>query len=121
VFDVRNNEGLVLFAAQDTDATWRRRPRPTGRYISTGWIPGNLLNEGVIYVGVAIWTLYPERCHCYEQDVVTVHVVDSLDEDSARGGWPYAVPGVMRPLCKWETQYLGIAEQGQIQTFSQQG
>ena len=105
VFDVRNSEGVLLFAAQDTDATWRRRTRPTGRYISTGWIPGDLLNEGVVYIGVSIWTLYPERCHLYEQDVVTVHVVDSLDENSARGGWPYAVPGAVRPLCKWETHY----------------
>jgi lipopolysaccharide transport system ATP-binding protein len=105
-FSVHNNEGVHLFSAQDTDAAWRRRPRPIGRYLSTGWIPGDLLNEGAMFVGVAIWTLAPERVHFYEQDVVTVHVIDTLDEDAARGGWPFAVPGAIRPFCKWETQYF---------------
>lgn len=113
VFDVRNSDGVLLFAAQDTDATWRRRSRPKGRYVSTGWIPGDLLNEGAMFVGVAIWTLAPERCHCHERDAVTFHVIETPDENSARGGWPYAVPGVMRPLCKWDTQYNGESEVGQ--------
>ncbi len=119
-FSVHNGEGVHLFSAQDTDGTWRRRARPAGRYVSIGWIPGDLLNEGAMFVGVAIWTLNPEHCHFYERDVVAFHVVDSYDEESARGGWPYAVPGVIRPFCRWETQSevgaaegLGVVPQGQ--------
>ncbi len=103
-FSVHNSEGVHLFSAQDTDGTWRRRHRPPGRYVSTGWIPGDLLNEGAMFVGVAMWTLNPEHCHFYERDAVAFHVVDSYDEESARGGWPFSVPGAIRPFCKWETQ-----------------
>jgi lipopolysaccharide transport system ATP-binding protein len=110
-FSVHNSEGVHLFSAQDTDATYRRRPRPKGRYVSTGWIPGDLLNEGAMFVGVAIWTLSPERCHFYERDAVTFHVVDTFEEDSARGAWPGFVPGVMRPLLKWDTHCLDGAEE----------
>ncbi len=103
-FSVHNSEGVHLFSAQDTDRTWMRRPRPAGRYISTGWIPANLLNEGAMFVGVAIWTLAPDNCHFYERDAVAFHVADSYEEGSSRGGWLGNVPGVIRPFCKWETK-----------------
>ncbi|MCI1279211.1 MAG: ABC transporter ATP-binding protein [Nitrospira sp.] len=103
-FSVHNSEGVLLFSAQDTDRTWMRRPRPAGRYTSTGWIPGDLLNEGALFVGVAIWTLAPDHCHFYERDAVAFHVVDSFEEGLSRGGWLGNVPGVIRPFCKWETQ-----------------
>lgn len=103
-FSVHNSEGVHLFSAQDTDRTWMRQPRPAGRYTSTGWIPGDLLNEGAMFVGVAIWTLSPDICHFYERDAVAFHVVDSYEEGSSRGGWLGNVPGVIRPFCKWDTQ-----------------
>lgn len=103
-FSVHNSEGVHLFSAQDTDRTWMRKPRPVGRYTSTGWIPGDLLNEGAMFVGVAIWTLAPDICHFYERDAVAFHVVDSFEEGSSRGGWLGNVPGVIRPFCKWDTQ-----------------
>ncbi len=103
-FSVHNSEGVHLFSAQDTDRTWMRKPRPSGRYTSTGWIPGDLLNEGAMFVGVAIWTLAPDICHFYERDAVAFHVVDSFEEGSSRGGWLGNVPGVIRPFCKWDTQ-----------------
>ena len=34
--------------------------------------PGDLLNEGAMFVGVAIWTLAPDICHFYEREGVTV-------------------------------------------------
>ena len=105
-FSLHNAEGMHLFSAQDTDGVWRRRPRPTGRYISTGWISGDLLCEGAMFVGVAIWTLAPERLHCHEQDVVTFHVVDTFDEESARGAWRWSIPGVIRPRFSWDTRFF---------------
>ena len=49
-FGLRNEDGVLLFIAQDVDPDWRRRKRPPGRYVSTGWIPGNLLAEGAFSV-----------------------------------------------------------------------
>ena len=40
-----NEEGTYVFIASDHDPEWMRKPRPNGRYVSTAWIPGNLLSR----------------------------------------------------------------------------
>jgi lipopolysaccharide transport system ATP-binding protein len=102
VFD---EQGINVFITHDVDPTWRHRPRPEGRYISTAWIPGNFLSEGSFLVGAAITTLAPVNVRLYERDTVAFQVVDSTDGDSARGDYAGALPGVVRPLLKWETRY----------------
>jgi lipopolysaccharide transport system ATP-binding protein len=105
-----NEEGVYLFAASDHDPKWHRRPRPSGRFVSTAWIPGNFLSEGTLTVGAAVSTMDPVVIHFFERDAIAFHVVDSLDGDSARGDYAGPFPGVVRPLLKWTTEYgLGIA------------
>jgi lipopolysaccharide transport system ATP-binding protein len=103
-----NEEGVYLFVAGDHDPEWQRRPRPSGRFISTAWIPGNFLSEGTLVVGAAISTMDPVTVHFYERDAVAFHVADSLDGDSARGDFAGPLPGVVRPLLKWTTKYSGV-------------
>ncbi|HMA34035.1 MAG TPA: ABC transporter ATP-binding protein [Chloroflexia bacterium] len=105
-YHVFNEEGVYLFVSGDVDPTWRRQPRPAGRYTSTAWIPANLLAEGTILVGAAISTLEPETVHFYERDAVAFHVVDSLDGGSARGDYAGHIPGVVRPLLQWTTESI---------------
>lgn len=103
-FGVFNDEGVRLFVAMDQDPEWRGRPRPVGRYVTTGWIPGNLLAEGMLLINAAIWVLEPAReLQVFERDVVALHVIDSSDGDSARGDWGGDIKGVIRPLLEWET------------------
>jgi lipopolysaccharide transport system ATP-binding protein len=106
-FHFVNEEGVYLFVASDHDPQWRRRPRPSGRFISTAWIPGNLLSEGTLVVGAAVSTMDPVTVHFYERDAVAFHVADSLNGDSARGDYAGPFPGVVRPLLKWTNQYSG--------------
>jgi len=100
-----NEEGVYVFVASDHDPAWRQRSRPVGRYVSTGWIPGNFLSEGSLIVGAAISTMDPVTVHCYERDAVAFQVIDSLDGDSARGDYAGPMPGVVRPLLRWTTQF----------------
>ena len=110
-FGLRNEDGVMLFVAQDVDPAWRRRRRPAGRYASTGWIPGNLLAEGPMSVGVTLMTLEPEASHTTVQDAVLFRVVDPLGAtDTARGDYPRPIPGVMRPLLKWTTSHIPTAD-----------
>ncbi len=104
-YRVLNEDGTVIFVSVDTDPDWRQRPRPAGRYISTAWVPGNLLNEGTVFVGAAIRTLNPmiRRFHAY--DAVAFQVIDSLEGDAARGDYTGNLKGVVRPLLDWNTQY----------------
>jgi len=111
-----NEEGVNIFVALDQDPQWRRRPRPVGRYVSTAWIPGNFLAEGSVIVGVAVSTFDPVVIHFFERDVVAFQVVDSLDGDSARGDYGGPMPGVVRPLLKWETQFVPSEEREALAT-----
>jgi len=101
-----NQEGVCVFVSVEHDAEWHRRPRPTGRFISTAWIPGNFLSEGPLIVAAGITTMEPLRAHFFERDVVTFHVVDSMDGNSARGDYAASMPGMVRPLLKWSSKFV---------------
>jgi lipopolysaccharide transport system ATP-binding protein len=103
-FHVLNEEGTHVFSVHDTDPLWRRRARPAGRYISTAWIPGNLLAEGMLFVDAALTTLAPDIHQFTERQVVAFQVVDTTEGDAARGDWAGRMKGVVRPLLQWQTQ-----------------
>lgn len=100
-----NEHGVYVFLAADTDPTWRHRPRPQGHYVSTAWIPGNLLAECTMIVGAAVTTPEPEVIHFFEREAVAFQVVDKIEGDSTRGGYSGNIPGVVRPMLKWDTRY----------------
>jgi len=102
---VFNENDTCVFVASDHDPEWQRRPRPTGRYTSTAWIPGNLLSEGMLIVGPAISTMNPVIVHFFERDAVSFQVIDTLDGDSARGDYAGPISGIVRPMLKWTTQF----------------
>ena len=105
-YSIFNQEGVKVFAAVDQDPAWQGRPRPVGRYINTAWIPGNLLAEGMLFVAPAIRSPEPKNWHLHEREAVAFQVVDSLDGDSARGSFTGAMAGAVRPLLRWETQFI---------------
>ncbi|MDY7076053.1 MAG: ABC transporter ATP-binding protein [Chloroflexota bacterium] len=104
-FHFINEEGVHVFAALDLDPAWRSRPRPAGHYVSTAWIPGNLLAEGTLFVRANLITLNPDTVQFIVQDAVAFQVIDSIEGNSARGDWTKRLGGVMRPLLKWNTQF----------------
>ena len=104
-FHLYNEEGACVFVSIDSDREWRGQLRPAGRFTSRALIPGNLLAEGSLLVKVAITTQNPETIHVSERDVVAFQVVDSFEGDSARGDYARPLPGLVRPLLNWETQY----------------
>lgn len=113
-----NDEGINLFVTGDLDPAWRGRPRLKGRYKSTVQIPGNFLSEGTLIVTAAISTVNPQIVHFHEADVIAFQVIDSLDGDSARGDYARRLPGVVRPLLQWYTEY---APDGQLTGWNKLG
>lgn len=100
-----SERGEHVFFALDTDPEWRGRPKRIGTFVSTGWIPGNLLAEGTFVVGVAVTTYVPVlTIHVHERDVVSFRVVDSMEGNSARGDYAGPVPGIVRPILRWTTR-----------------
>ena len=104
-YHLMNEEGIEAFVSTDTDPTWGKKPRPEGRYVSTSWIPGNLLSEGMYFIGPTIGTENPTVKRLGLSDAVAFHVVDSMDGCGARMDSAGNIPGVVRPLLKWETQF----------------
>ncbi len=104
-FPFYNEDGVCVFHLAESDPSWRRRPRPVGRYTCTAWIPGNFLAEGTLVVGAAVSTMDPVKIHFYERDAIAFQVVDSIDGDSSRGDYAGPYPGIVRPLLEWSTEY----------------
>jgi lipopolysaccharide transport system ATP-binding protein len=104
-FTMHNADGILVFVAIDQDPTWRGQPRPPGRYISTAWIPGNFLAEGTMLIGPTMRTIEPDLLHFNESDSIAFQVIDAPGGGTARGDYTKAIPGVIRPLLKWDTDY----------------
>jgi lipopolysaccharide transport system ATP-binding protein len=106
-FALLNQDGTVLFVAVDVDPAWRGKGRPVGRYVSTGWIPGNLFAEGLVYVQAVIMTLDPEAIHTIVEEAVAFRVVDDLNAtNTSRGDYGQPMPGLVRPLLEWTTSFV---------------
>jgi lipopolysaccharide transport system ATP-binding protein len=105
-FLATNESGVEIFVANDVDLEWRGRRRPVGRYLSTAWIPGNLLVEGTVTIGTGLMTLEPEIVHGVALEAIQFRVVFPLDAaDTARGDYRNASPGVVQPMLRWNTEY----------------
>jgi homopolymeric O-antigen transport system ATP-binding protein len=105
-FLATNESGVEMFVANDMDREWRGRRRPVGRYVSTGWIPGNLLVEGTVTIGTALMTLDPEIVHGIILDAIEFRVLFPAGaQDTARGDFRNVSPGVVQPMLKWTTRY----------------
>lgn len=104
--DLFSETGVHLFSAHDVGEQWRYRSRPTGEYVSTAWIPGNFLSEGIFVVNVSLISHMPSTIlHAQAGNVVTFQIVDYHAKDSARGDYVGPIGGVLRPLLNWTTAF----------------
>jgi lipopolysaccharide transport system ATP-binding protein len=97
-----DQEGAIAFNAIDTDERWLD-PTPPGEYVSTAWIPGNLLNEGSVIVEMAICSIdFPKlEHHAAVYEAISFEVLDPGEGDSARGNFAGQWRGVLRPMLEW--------------------
>jgi len=103
-----DEQGTFLFVSGDTDDLEWTNPRPQGRYVSRCVVPGNLFAESQIRVVAEVSTRAPVyQIHFLRYDAVAFQVVDKGESGSVRAGWGRPMPGVMRPMCSWETRLIG--------------
>ena len=97
--------GTIAFNTMDVDARWRESS-PPGDYVTTAWIPGNFLNEGLVTVDAAVCSIDSPKLHHHVSvhEAVSFHVHDPLEGDSARGTFTGQWRGVVRPLLEWTVE-----------------
>ena len=101
-----NHENINVFSTIDLNSEWSDRPRPVGRYISTAWIPENLLTEGTLFITAVMRSTTGKRRRFTVRDAIIIHVVETSDDVAVKEGyWGGKLPGVVRPLLKWDTQF----------------
>jgi lipopolysaccharide transport system ATP-binding protein len=95
----------VAFNAMDVDPRWNE-PTPPGEYVATAWIPGNLLNEGLVYVYADICSIEAPKLHHHltEYESLSFHVQDPGEGGSSRGRFTGQWKGVVRPLLDWTVE-----------------
>jgi lipopolysaccharide transport system ATP-binding protein len=110
VFSFINEQGVMAFISIDQNEQERAgRPKPVGLFRSRCVVPGNLFSEGQFRVVAEVSTSEPMyEIHVLEFDSVCFQVVDTGDPGSVRAGWGREMPGVLRPMLKWENEYLGV-------------
>lgn len=73
-----------------------------GDYEAECLIPGDFLNEGSYFIGLAISSYSPGlTIHFFEQNSLTFNVRDSMEGTVGRHGYANAMPGVVRPQFDW--------------------
>jgi lipopolysaccharide transport system ATP-binding protein len=105
-----DDEGICAFSARDLDPQWADRRRPEGRYSNIITVPGNFLSSGTFHLNARLYI--PESLQApstdgefHERSVVVFQVVDSMASDSARRAYRGAMPGGVRPVLQWKTEY----------------
>lgn len=74
-----------------------------GTYKVVCEMPGNFLNEGTYFVGLAL-TAYPGTHECFfHKSALSFIIKDPIANVPTRGGTDYAgpMPGIVRPLLNW--------------------
>ena len=73
-----------------------------GEYEAECSIPGNFLNEGAYFVGLALTSFETGQVvHFYEENALTFNIKDSMDGSVGRNGYSNVIPGVVRPKLNW--------------------
>jgi lipopolysaccharide transport system ATP-binding protein len=96
-----NETGVHVFSSHDKNFEGIIKPSKKGIFITKIKIPDNFLAEGMYRISFAIMSYEPYIIHLHEMDIVGFLVKDTIDGDSARGGYGGNYPGVIRPILEW--------------------
>ncbi len=114
-FHVVNEDGVKVFQTFQADSSLPIGPIKPGRFVSTAWIPGNFLAQGILFVSPTIRTQFPGTPHVRELDVVAFQVMASLESSPLSADFYPKRTGVVWPLLKWETQPSSIGSKTAVE------
>jgi len=101
-----NANGINLFDSHQSGHTVSNGQTAPGQYEWVINVPGNLFAEGTIIIGVAIVTHDPFLIHVHIPETIAFTMIDKGENNPTRGDYRGSMPGVLRPLLKWESRNL---------------
>ena len=104
---IYNDLGIHLFNALDTNPIWRK-PQKEGCYVSTAWLPSNLLAEGTMTVTILLATYSSGKAikQALASEAVAFQTIDPIEGNSARGDYVGSWGGAVRPLLNWSIECI---------------
>jgi lipopolysaccharide transport system ATP-binding protein len=98
---------ILAFTVAYTNPSFIFERLKVGRYVTTAWLPPNLLNAGVMYVSIMMATPDPLERHVVMEKAISFYIHELDDRIStARGLYSRDFPGVIRPLLSWDTKRI---------------
>jgi lipopolysaccharide transport system ATP-binding protein len=104
-FKVVNDEGVTICTTIDESSAWHDRPRPPGRYISRVCIPGDLLNEGLIYITPVIRDQRTRFRYFHMREAIGFQIINTPHKNWNEVGAVTSVGGIIRPRFNWEVEF----------------
>jgi lipopolysaccharide transport system ATP-binding protein len=99
---VTDSTGSYVFV---TSALSSLVPPLQGDYEAVCIIPGNLLNAGTYFFGLAVTVIDKGvKVAFFEKDALCVNITELIDEtlDASRNGYSGTLPGSVRPVLQWQ-------------------
>lgn len=102
-FHVYHSDGSYVFCSSDITMV----NLSAGVYESVCRIPGNLLNDGTYFVGLALTSIdHGVQVHFHVPSALTFNVKDPIENVPTRGVYTGTIPGLVRPQCDWNLRSL---------------
>jgi lipopolysaccharide transport system ATP-binding protein len=106
-FVVYDSQGTLLFTSANQYDDEIFRLHDPGTYLSTSWVPGNLMTEGTFFLRISVVEIQvPIKVHVFEENILAFQVADPMKQDSARGRIAHDYPGLIRPRLEWHTSII---------------
>lgn len=101
-FHLFDENGQYVFVTSNSEK--EKNDSGVGMYKAECIIPGNLLNNGIFYVGLALTFIKGEiHVSYFEKHALTFSIIEPNDElyYKNRNGFTGAIPGKIRPSLEW--------------------
>jgi lipopolysaccharide transport system ATP-binding protein len=103
--DFTDGLNTLIFCAFEVDSEWHHKNRQRGQHTCTAWLPANLFGDGRLGIGVSIFSFRPWTIHFEAPNLLLVDVVSGSAKLTARGHFEGNIPGLIRPLLNWTSEY----------------
>ncbi len=105
-FHVTDSSGAQVFVSSPVTA---QCPTQAGCYEVACHVPGNLLNNGTYFFGLALTYLDKGiKVAFYEREALCINVIDPVEEtlEQWRNGFSGVIPGAVRPRLDWSVTQI---------------